>query len=336
MPRLTWRFPIAAGLLAGLPAALPARAAPPPLDQESIWTIQVENDAVSTLKGTSDQYYTSGLRLGWTSGQDAVDPIAAWGRSIWGDGTTRLSIDLSQSLFTPRDTQLNPPDPRDRPYAGELMLTGGLVHDTAFARDVVSVSLGVVGPAALGEQIQNGFHSIIGDTPNRGWHYQLGDQPAFEFLGQRTWRLPVADLGVMDMDVLPAATAGIGDVRDYVQLGGVMRFGQGLASDFGAPRIEPGLNGADAYTAVQPFSWYGFAGVDGQAVGYDVTLDGSTFRNNSPSVPRVWDVGEMEAGVAVLAFGLRVSYTQTWQTQEFRGAKAGLFSFGSLAVSAKF
>jgi len=324
-----------AGLAAALPSAAPALAAPPP-DQDSIWTIQVENDAVSTLKGTSDQYYTSGLRLGWTSGQDAIDPIAAWGRAIWGDGTTRLSLDLSQSLFTPRDTQLDPPDPHDRPYAGELIITAGLVHDTAWTRDIVSVSLGVVGPSALGEQVQNGFHSIIGDTPNRGWDYQLGDQAAFEFLGQRTWRLPVADVGFADIDVLPSATAGIGDVRDTIQLGGIVRFGQGLASDFGTPRIEPGLNGADAYTAVQPFSWYGFAGVDGQAVGYDVTLDGSTFRNNSPNVRRVWDVGEFEAGIAVLAYGLRFSYTQTWQTQEFRGAKAGLFNFGSLAVSTKF
>jgi hypothetical protein len=331
MPRRTWCFPIAAGLA----AALPARAAQP-LDQASILTFQVENDAVSTFKGTSDQYYTSGLRLGWTSGQDAVDPVAAWGRAIWGDGTTRLSLDISQSLFTPRDTQLDPPNPADRPYAGELIFTAGLVHDTAWTRDIVSVSLGVVGPSALGEQLQNGFHSVIGDTANRGWHYQIGDQPAFEFLGQRTWRFPVADLGIMDMDVLPAATAGIGDVRDYLQLGGVLRVGQGLASDFGSARIEPGLNGADAYTAVQPFSWYGFAGVDGQAVGYDVTLDGSTFRNHSPSVPKIWDVGEMEAGVAILAYGLRITYTQTWQTQEFRGAKSGLFNFGSLALSTKF
>jgi hypothetical protein len=330
MPRWTWCLPLAATL------ATHAASAAEPLDQQSIWTIQVENDAVSTQSGTSDQYYTSGLRLGWTSGQDAVDPIAAWGHAIWGGGTTRLSIDLSQSLFTPKQTQLDPPDSQDRPYAGELIVTGGLIHDSSWTRDVVSVSLGVIGPAALGRQVQNGFHSIIGDTPNRGWHYQLPDQPAFQFLGQRTWRLPIADLGVMDADVLPSATASVGDIRDYVQLGGVIRFGQGLDSDFGTARIEPGLNGSDAYSNTQPIAWYGFAGVDGQAVGYDVTLDGSTFRNNSPSVSRIWDVGELEAGAAILLYGLRVTYTQTWQTQEFLHQKSGLFNFGSIAVSAKF
>jgi lipid A 3-O-deacylase len=59
MPRWTWCLPLAAGL-----AASPAAQAAEPLDQQSIWTFQVENDAVSTLQGTSDQYYTSGLRLG--------------------------------------------------------------------------------------------------------------------------------------------------------------------------------------------------------------------------------------------------------------------------------
>jgi lipid A 3-O-deacylase len=329
MPRWTWCLPLAA-------LAAPAAHAADPLDQQSIWTFQVENDAVSTQQGTSDQYYTSGLRLGWTSGQDAIDPIAAWGHAIWGGGTTRLSIDLSQSLFTPKQTQLDPPNPQDRPYAGELILTGGMIHDSSWTRDVVSVSLGVIGPAALGRQVQNGFHSIIGDTPNRGWHYQVPDQPAFQFLGQRTWRLPIADLGLMDADVLPSATASVGDIRDYVQLGGIIRFGQGLDSDFGTARIEPGLNGSDAYTNTQPFAWYGFAGVDGQAVGYDVTIDGSTFRNNSPSVSRIWDVGELEAGAALLLYGFRVTYTQTWQTQEFRHQKSGLFNFGSIAISAKF
>ena len=302
----------------------------------SIWTFQVENDAVSTLSGTSDQYYTSGLRLGWTSGSDATDFGAGIGHAVWGDGSTRVSLELSQSLFTPRGTQLDPPDPNDRPYAGVLLLTGGLIHESASTQDVAALSLGIVGPAALGEEVQNGFHDIIGDTPNRGWHYQIQNQPAFNLLFQRTWRLPMADMGGVQIDLLPSAAAAVGDVRDNVQLGGIARIGQGLASDFGPARIEPGQNGTDAFTPTSPLVWYAFAGADGQAVGYDVTLDGSTFRSHSPSVPRIWDVGEFEAGLAVIVYGARVSYTQTWQTAEFKGAKAGLFNFGSLALSVGF
>jgi hypothetical protein len=151
------------------------------------------------------------------------------------------------------------------------------------------------------------------------------------------WRLPIAQFAGIETDLLPSATAAVGDIRDYVQFGSIVRLGEGLNSDFGTPRIEPGLNGADAYTATRPLAWYVFAGADGQAVGYDVTLDGSTFRTApSPGVHRIWDVGEMEAGAAIMAFGLRLAYTQTWQTQEFVHARSGLFNFGSLVVSFKF
>ena len=51
---------------------------------------------------------------------------------------------------------------------------------------------------------------------------------------------------------------------------------------------------------------------------------------------RIFDVGELDAGLAVMWKGVRLSYTQTWQTPEFDGSKAGLFNYGSLAASVRF
>jgi len=325
-----------AGLAATLIAALPARAEPPQ-DSKSIFTIQVENDAVSTFKGTSDQYYTSGLRLGYTSGTNAVPEfLSGIGRAVWGDGVQRVSFDLSQSIFTPRNTQLSRPDPRDRPYAGYLNATLGLLHDTDETRSLLALSLGVVGPAALGRVVQNGFHDIIGDTPNRGWSSQLKDEPAIELLAERTFRLPITRFRGLETDALPAITAGVGTVRDYVHAGVSFRLGQGLESDFGVPRIRPGMSGSDAYTPNRPFAWYVFAGADGQGIARDVFLDGSTFRGRSPSVDKRPYLGEVQLGAAAMFHGVRITYTQTWQTESFKGQKSGLFNFGSLALSARF
>ncbi len=326
----------AIGLTAMLLVTMPARAEPPQ-DPKGIFTFQVENDAVSTFKGTSDQYYTSGLRLGYTSGTNAIpDFLAGFGRAVWGDGVQRISIDISQSIFTPRNTQLSQPDPRDRPYAGYLNATLGLLHDTDETRSLLAVSLGVVGPAALGRVVQNGFHDIIGDTPNRGWSSQLRDEPAIELLAERTFRLPITRFYGLETDALPALTAGVGTVRDYVQAGVSFRVGQGLNSDFGVPRIRPGLSGSDAYTPNRPFAWYVFAGADGQEVARDVFLDGSTFRGRSLSVDKRPYLGELQLGLAAMFYGVRLTYTQTWQTESFKGQKSGLFNFGSLALSARF
>lgn len=333
-------LPIRVAVL-GAVCAVSALAAPPAaaplIDPSFIWTFQAENDAVSTQQGTSDRYYTSGLRLGWTSNTLRFDnPAARFGRSIWGGGVDRLSFEIAQSLFTPANTQTNPPNPYDRPYAGYLRATVSLLHDTANTRSTLAFSGGVVGPAALGYVVQNGFHSIIGDTLNKGWSSQLKDEPAFEFLAERTWRLPLVQRYGIEVDTLPAITGGAGTVRDYAQAGVSFRLGQGLDSDFGTPRIRPGLSGADAYTPTRPFVWYVFAGADGQAIARDVFLDGSTFRSHSPHVTKKPFVGEFEAGVGVILYGIRLTYTQTWQTQGFRNQRSGLFNFGSVALSARF
>ena len=323
---------VAAGAMAAAPAC-----AEPAQDPHGILTLQTENDAVSTLKGTSDQYYTAGLRLGYTTGTTGLPSfLDTFGRAVWGDGVQRVSVDISQSMFTPRNTQINPPNPRDRPYAGYLRVSTALIHDDDNSRGVLGFSVGVVGPAALGRQVQNGFHTLIGDTGNKGWSSQLRNEPAVELLAERTFRLPVTRFGGLEVDTLPALTAGVGSVRDYVQVGAVLRLGQGLGSDFGAPRIRPGFSGSDAYTPTRPFAWYVFAGVDGQAIARDEFLDGSAFVSNSPHVQRVPFVGEIVGGAAVMFYGVRLTYTQTWQTTAFRGQKSGLFTFGSLAGSVRF
>ena len=324
------------GLAAAIFIMLPVKAEPSQ-DTKGLYTFQIENDAASTFKGTSDQYYTSGLRLGYTSGVNGgPDVLSGLGRAVWGDGVQRISFDLSQLIFTPRNTQVSRPNPRDRPYAGYLNATLGLLHDTDNARSLLTLSLGVVGPSALGRVVQNGFHNINSDTPNRGWSTQLRDEPTVELLAERTHRLPIARFRGLETDALPALTIGIGTVRDYVQAGITFRIGQGLASDFGAPRIRPGLSGSDAYTPSRPFAWYVFAGADGQGIARDLFLDGSTFRSRSASVDKRPYLGEFEAGLAAMFHGVRVTYTQTWQTEAFKGQKSGLFNFGSLAVSARF
>ena len=328
---------LAATALCGATAARAQESAQPQQDPYGTWTLQAENDAVSTLKGTSDQYYTSGLRIGWTSGTDNQPPaISNLNHFIWGDGVQRIALGLQQSLFTPSQTQINPPDPRDRPYAGVLLGTANLLSDTALSRSVFGLQAGVLGSYAGGYQVQNGFHSIIGDTPNRGWSHQLPNQPVLQLQASRIWRLRLLDAFGLSIDTLPSVTLAGGDFRTYAEAGDVVRIGQGLDSDFGTPRITPGLDGTDAYKQTRTFAWYGFAGVDGQAVGYDATLQGSTFRTGEPHVSKIWDVGEVEAGVALMYHGFRLAYTQTWQTQEFNGARSGLFNFGSVALSAKF
>ena len=316
-------------------ADAPAPAAPvPPADSALIVTLQTENDIV----GRTDRNYTAGLRLGITLPTGLMpDFLSSAGRAVMGDGIQRLSLDLSQTLFTPKNTTATVPNPRDRPYAAVLTSQFNLVHDTDRTRTLLGLGLGVLGPLAQGENLQNGFHNLIRDPTANGWAYQIENTPVVQLVGARIWRLPVLDAGNdgLQVDVLPSIAGAVGTWRDYAQVGAQIRLGQGLKTDFGTSRISPGLTGADAYTPTRDFVWYVFAGADGQAVAWDSTLDGSPFASG-PHVNRNAWVGEFEAGAAIIWRGMRFSYTHVFQTQEFRGQRGGLFQFGSFTIAARF
>lgn len=309
----------------------------PKQDPYNTLTIQWENDAVSTLHGTSDQYYTNGLRVNWTSPTDTLPkPIADMNTFLLGKGMQRIHWGLKQSIFTPNNTQSRDRLPHDRPYAGVLLTTVNLISDTDMTRSVFGIQAGVLGPGALGRQVQNGFHSIIGDHKNHGWHNQLKNIPVFQVQMGRTWRFPVGHSGPVDFDFLLSANGALGDYKIYGQIGSLFRFGQGLESDFGPSRIGSGNDGTDAYVGMHFVNWYVFGGLDGQAVAYNATLQGDPAKSHAQHVSKRWDVGEILAGAAVIVKGYKIAYTQTWQTQEFRGQRSGLFNYGSVSVSFKF
>ena len=320
--------------LASLPSSL--AAADPLADPASIWTFQDENASITTSKLT-DKYYVNGLRIAWTSPTDTVPLfLANFARAIWAEsGTQRWSIGLAQSIFTPANTTIVPPNPTDRPYAGVLTANLSVLQDTDRTRSVLGLEAGIVGPAAGAEQVQNDFHDLIGYGHTLGWGYQIRDAPVAELLAQRDWRFALSNGGGLETDAVPMLEGGAGNLRVYGLAGSLMRIGQGLDSDFGPARIRPGLTGSDAYTNTRPIAWYFFAGLDGQAVGYDISIDG-TKPESSDGATRAPFIGEAEAGFAIMILKFRISYTQVFQTEETRHQEGGIHEFGALTLSGHF
>jgi lipid A 3-O-deacylase len=328
------RFFGASVALVAVAAATEPRADELSPDHAAIYTLQDENASISSSVPT-DRYYVNGLRGSYTSGEGDLPPfLQEIGHTLWGDGSQRISFEVGQLIFTPLRT-LEPYPIGDEPYAGVLLAGVSLLEDHNDTRNILNLQAGLVGPDALGKQVQNGFHSIIGMGPNPWCCEQIQNEPVVELTGERIWRVRLGDFGGMETDVLPDVTIGVGNLRDYALTGAVFRIGQGLASDFGVSRVRPGMTGGDAYTPVRPFDWYLFGGFDGQLVAHDITLDGNTF-GDGPSVPRNWLVGELELGAAFMFNNWRVSYTQVFETHTFRGEQGGLHQFGSLALSARF
>ena len=327
---------LAAGAL--LLGAGPAAAQPlPPPDPRATASFVLENDSLKLTGRMTDQWYTSGFRLGWSSAEGRPPEPLAWVddglTALLGPANTRWTLGFGQNFFTPVDKRREDPDPRDRPYAGILYGTVGLDRRTSNTLDRFEVQLGVIGPASGARDTQSFVHRVIGDPVPQGWGRQLHNEPVLNLNAERIWRVPVARAGFAAVDVLPAAGAQLGTVRVAASAGARVRFGQGLERDFGTPRIRPTI--ADAPAPVgEGFGWYVFGGVGGYAVGHDITLDGNVFRG-SRSVDRRPFVADFEVGAAVFWQNIRLSYTQVWRTKEFDD-QSRLFSFGSVSLAFSF
>jgi hypothetical protein len=324
-----------AGVVIALGAFPAARADETQPDHAVFGTLQDENAGISTA-GLTDRYYVNGLKLSYTGGEgDLPVFLQDWGHALLGAGAQRVSFALSQQMYTPDHT--SPPIPvSDEPYAGVLMASIALLQDHAQTRTLITLQAGVAGPAAGAQFVQNSFHGLIGIAGNPWCCREIHNEPAGEVTGERIWRAPISNpSGVLETDVLPSVTVGVGNVRDYALAGAVFRIGQGLQSDYGVPRAGPGMNGGDAFTPVKWLNWYVFAGVDGQAVAHDIALDGNTF-GASPRVARTWLVGDFEAGAAIMFANWRLSYTQSFETKTFSGQQGGLHQMGALALTGRF
>lgn len=323
---------LAGMILAGLPPAGTSAAEPAP-DPGHIVSLQFENDF---LNPGSDRYYTNGLRIAYTSPTGALPGfLSELGHRLLGDGQQRWAVELSQHIFTPYANTVPNPPVGDRPYAGVLMATASLLQDTDTTRTTLGLGVGVIGPAALARQTQGVAHSVLGHRQDQGWATQIPNQPVVQLAAQRTWRTAPLAIGGLEMDVLPSLGAGAGTFRIYAAGAAQLRLGQNLAVDFGVPRIRPGLTGMDAYRAAAPVAWYVFLGLEGQAVAWDETLDGTPF-GASRRVTRTPFVGELQGGLAVIIEGWRLTASHVVRSQEFKGQRGGAFQFSSFSLSTRF
>jgi hypothetical protein len=317
-----------------VPSIAPATVPIP--DSRGSITLQYEND---TLGGT-DRYYTSGVQIAYRSPStdlpgllrfmdERLDRLLPPGEVRWGFG-------LGHAIYTPGDTLARVPDPRDRPYAGHLYGALVLQRDEGNALSTLEFQAGVVGPSALGDQVQNTVHDLIRDYPANGWRSQLRDEPALNIVFERTIRTPALRFAGIEMDLLPSATLALGTVSTYAGAGAAIRIGNGLEADYGAPRIRPALVGSAFFQPRQDFGWYGFIGGQGRAVLHDVFLDGNTWTDGGPSVNKRPLVGDLSAGFVVHWRGFRLAYSQVMRSEEFYGQRGGAQTFGSLGFTARF
>lgn len=307
-----------------------------PQQQVGIFSFVLEND----LFYDTDRRYTNGARISYLTpkgGEPEWLREAALKVPMFdGHSDIRVEFALGQNMYTASDKLLRDPPANDRPYAGWLYGSVGLVARTNNVLDQFLVSIGMVGPAALAHETQDFIHDIVDSPKAQGWDSQLKNEPTLQFTYQRSWQSPEFHLpGGFGIDATPHAGASLGNVYVYANSGAMLRIGQNLPVDYGPPRVQPSLPGSGYFErAPGGFGWYLFAGVDGRAVAHNIFLDGNTFAT-SRSVDKETLVGDAQFGLAVVVDGVRFAYTHVLRTREYAGQDTD-DQFGAFSVSLAF
>ncbi len=306
-----------------------------PRDGET-FTVITEND----LFGGTDRNYTNGLFMSRLSAADDVpDWYAAFARQVGfadTDDRLRLGIGFGHSIFTPQNTAATNPPLDERPYAGWLYASALLVAETTSSIRSLQINLGVVGPSAQGEFVQDNWHRLLDEDRPRGWDYQLADEPGllviFEQRGRRV--SPPDHFMGLQYEIQAGVTAAAGNVATYGGANAMIRFGPHIGDDYGPPRIRPSLAGAAYFDPPPGFNWHIFAGGELRAVAHNIFLDGNSWVD-SRSVESLPLTGDLQFGVTLQYKTYQLAFSGVHRFEEYEG-QDGADRFGAVIFSKQF
>jgi hypothetical protein len=303
-------------------------------DLDAIITLSLENDMVFD----QDSNYTSGFRMSYISPEDVpywLEKSAGLLPLLSTDGNKRWGFALGQSLFTPNDISIKNPPKTDMPYSSWLYGTATLISDNEKTLDTFQLTLGMVGPSAIGEQTQDGVHRTRGIQRPEGWGYQLKDEPGIILSYDRKWRgiYQLSPFG-FGFDITPSIGGNLGNIDTSANVGLMTRFGMDLPSDYGPPLIKPSVSGSDFFVPTKKFGWYVFAGLEGRAVGRNIFLDGNSF-SNSRHVEKENFVAGIQGGIAITFSDVRIAYTMVRRTDEYK-TQTQPEEYSAVSVSYRF
>jgi lipid A 3-O-deacylase len=266
--------------------------------------INYENDFFAA----SDRDYTQGILI------EKVHPVLSQFPFMWilwhpKHSEIKYGLAIEHNAYTPNEIDQYGIQYGDRPYAGVLLLKTFLIAGNYAKKQRISVilSLGIIGPAAGGKQMQQTIHHWINYIQPQGWHNQIQNDLVLNYQVNGEKEIFRSE---NHFSVSAFGSARLGTLSDKLS-GGFTA----MAGNFKSPFLQPGL-------IKSAFQWYVYDQLLGNVVGYDATLQGGML--NHTSVYTIPESGisrltlQNKFGVVLLFRSLYLEYYRTGLTEEFK------------------
>ncbi|MBW4889472.1 lipid A deacylase LpxR family protein [Mucilaginibacter sp. HMF5004] len=224
---------------------------------------KTDNDGL--LFRGSDRYYTAGNFFYYRRALKVKDSVNISNKI--------LGFELGQKIYTPQSAALPGPQYIDRPFAGYLYIAPSLnlLYNNE-SNLKLEAQLGIVGPHAIGEQVQDLIHNTFHFYAPKGWEYQINNDPEIN-LSAKYNRLLIRRRGV---DVLLNTHADLGT--------GIIGAGAGFTARFG--KFNPLYHSVTTQSTLSATKTtnnnnrelFFYAKPLISFVGYDATIQGSIFK----------------------------------------------------------
>ncbi len=259
----------------------------------------------------SDEYYSQGITLEYVHPAIKKFPIS---RLLWAPFQTGPKYGIAFNIFgyTPTSILSDSILYSDRPFNANISLkTFSIQVDNVKQQQITTAfSIGIMGPAALGYQIQYNIHRWLKNPLPHGWQYQTKNDIIINY--QLNYEKQILNAG--DYFLLNStAEARIGTLNTRLSTG--INFMAGVFNKR-YDLVKNEKRKPEVYL-------YG----QGRAnlIGYDASLQGGLFSRNDPYSIAASDITRVnfqaDAGIIVNFKKLYLSYTQSLLTKEFRTGK---------------
>lgn len=233
--------------------------------------IGLQSDNDSYLAQGSDRYYTNGIFIYYRHALQVKDQDTAWLKN------KILGFEAGQKMYNPQGGNIPAPQYVDRPFAAYLYFGGTL--NLLYANESnlkLGAQIGVVGPGALGKEVQNDIHKWFGFYPPTGWEYQARDGAELNLSAEYNRLLTRGD----GIDLTLNTYGNLGNGFTGAGAGLMIRAGN-FNQLFNSVSTQSTVSRLDNKSALHQHEFFAYYKPTLNYVAYDATIQGSLFKDHT-------------------------------------------------------
>jgi len=288
------------------------------IESDHYFRFNYEND----LFFHTDYYYTQGVHF------ELVHPALAksflhWLFPVFKSQANRYGIGLESAGYTPTTIFADSILKGDRPFAGMAYLQAFAISNNPHNRSRLSsvISLGLMGPAAGGYEIQSFIHRYTGNPDPIGWKYQVKNQVILNYelnyeKAINSWNPHIQSSWT--------AMLRLGNLDTKAAAGAV--FMAGIFDDPFKGNQKP-----------RHLFAYGYLHPQLELIGFDASLEGGPFTSGNPYTIDQADLKRLlfrnQMGVILGKDRLSIDISSRYLSPEFNSGKSHLTGGIALGIS---